>query len=87
MLIVFFSCIPDEEKFTNNPDVRLRFSADTLLFDTVFTSIGSITKRLRVFNDDHHAVIISEILLGTSDSPYTVTVNGFEGNSFILFGF
>jgi len=82
ILIIFFSCIPDEEKFTNNPDVRLRFSADTLLFDTVFTSIGSITKRLRVFNDDRHAVIISEILLGSSDSPYTVTVNGFEGNSF-----
>ena len=82
MLIIFISCIPDEEKFTDNPDIRLRFSADTLLFDTVFTSIGSITKRLRVFNDDRQAINISEIFLGSMGSPYTVTVNGLEGNSF-----
>lgn len=39
------SCISDD--FTTSPSVRLRFSTDTVSFDTVFTDLGTPTARLR----------------------------------------
>lgn len=71
------ACVPEQEEITFDPSASLRFSSDTVLFDTVFTSVGSITKRLRVYNDAERAVQISAINLGEgSDSPYMVAING-----------
>ncbi len=62
---------------------ELRFSADTLLFDTVFSSVGSITKRFRVYNESPEDVIIPEIYLGNKgSSPYKVILGGEEGYEF-----
>lgn len=59
---------------------RLRFSEDTVFFDTIFTTVGSITKRLIVHNPNKNRVRISTIrLAGGSNSPYTVIVNGRSG--------
>jgi len=81
--LIILPCDPPEEKITNDPSVKLRFSADTVLFDTVFTTVGSITKRIKVFNDDKNALNISIISLGLeSSSPYDLTINGFEGKLF-----
>ncbi len=67
---------------TPRPAGSLRFSADTVFFDTVFTSVGSVTKRLRVFNDSKDPVTINSIALGSSQSPYRLIVSGEEGSSF-----
>lgn len=76
-------CIPEEEKVSTDSSIQLRFSTDTVLFDTVFSSVGSITKRFRVYNTSTSAVRISKIELGgLQDSPYSVIVNGIEGKSF-----
>ncbi len=59
----------------------LRFSLDTLTFDTVFTSVGSITKRFRVYNEHKEEVNIRRVFLGEgADSPYDIIVNGRQGN-------
>jgi len=82
MTILFFgiiisSCLPEHERITTDPDSQLRFSSDSVAFDTVFTAINSITKRLKVFNDSRNAVEISRIYLeGGSSSPYQIIVNG-----------
>ena len=61
---------------------RLRFSDDTIFFDTLFTSVGSITKRLTVHNPNKNSVRVSSILLaGGSNSPYSIIVNGRTGPS------
>lgn len=75
----FYNCKQEEEiidfDFTNG----LEFSTDTVLFDTVFTGAGSSTKRLKIFNPNHNALIISSIKVGGGNaSAYTILVNGTE---------
>lgn len=81
-LLLLFSvvgCEPKDEIITTDPDAKLEFSADTVLFDTVFVSRGSITKRLKVYNRNEKAVRISEInLAGGGASPYQLTINGIQ---------
>ena len=38
---------------------NLSFSADTLVFDTVFTTIGSVTKRLKIYNNSNKTLKIA----------------------------
>ncbi|MTI22481.1 right-handed parallel beta-helix repeat-containing protein [Fulvivirga sp. RKSG066] len=88
--VLAMACEPEEEKLTFDSSASLRFSTDTVLFDTVFTSQQSITKRLRVYNDNEKAVNISDINIanGTSSS-YKVYVNGKAATQFediTLFG-
>ncbi|MFT2009745.1 hypothetical protein ACMA1I_13780 [Pontibacter sp. 13R65] len=79
ILLSVFSCTPDDEVITADPEAILSFSADTVLFDTVFVTRGSVTKRLRVYNPNKKAVRISNITLGGSGaSPYELTINGVE---------
>ena len=62
-----------------NPDasLKLSFSTDTLLFDTVFTSLGSATHQLRIYNPNSDDLQISSIrLLGGESSPYRLNLDG-----------
>ena len=62
--------------------VQLQFSADTLLFDTLFTTIGSSTHTLLVTNNESQAVNISQIYLANgSQSKYRMNVDGISGYS------
>ena len=79
LLLSLIGCEPKNEIFTTDPDAVLEFSGDTVLFDTVFVSRGSITKRLKVYNPNKKAVRISEIALaGAGASAYQLTVNGVQ---------
>jgi hypothetical protein len=72
-------CEPKDEVITSDPKAVLSFSGDTLLFDTVFVTQGSITKRLKVYNPNKKAVRISSInLAGAASSPYKLIINGKE---------
>ncbi|WP_346854480.1 hypothetical protein [uncultured Draconibacterium sp.] len=74
-----FSCT--KEDFTFNPKAKLEFSLDTLAFDTVFTSIGSTTKRFTVKNPNKQAVNISKIYLaGKNSTPFRLNINGLAAN-------
>ena len=62
-----------------NPDanLKLEFSADTVLFDTVFTSLGSATHELRIYNRHSDDLKISSIrLIGGESSPFRLNVDG-----------
>lgn len=77
---LFFSCTPEEEQFTFDSTASLRFSTDTVYFDTLFSTIGSVTKRFRVYNDAENAVNISNVTLASgSNSSYSIFVNGIAG--------
>ena len=43
------SCVKEDE-LLNDSDILLSFSTDTLTFDTVFTTLGSTTRQVRVYN-------------------------------------
>ena len=59
---------------------HLEFSHDTLLFDTVFTTVGSTTKRIKVYNNNGRTIKIDEIeLMGGEDSPFRFNFDGVPG--------
>ena len=67
--ICFTSCV-NEEEYTKDSSVKLQFSADTVSFDTIFTTIGSVTKQIRVFNPENKAVKLDYITLGGGNHSY-----------------
>ncbi|MGV3539723.1 MAG: hypothetical protein ACO1OQ_07930 [Rufibacter sp.] len=76
------ACTPTDEEITPDASALLRFEADSVVFDTVFTQVGTITKRLKVYNTHKNALRISEIKLGKAASPFQVIVNGMQGTQF-----
>lgn len=76
------ACEPPFEQLTYDPDIRLRFSADTLYFDTIFTQIRTQTLRLKVYNPDPNAIHLSDIRIGGGeDSPFSMIANGIPGQA------
>ncbi len=66
-----------KETIFNTQDVTLRFSADTVYLDTVFTSIGSSTRILKVYNPSNENLLINRVYLGRGQSSfYRMNVNG-----------
>lgn len=62
--------------------VELDFSRDTVLFDTVFTTVGTTTKAFTVRNPSKNAVKVDIALEGGSPSPFRISVDGASGLSF-----
>lgn len=59
---------------------NLAFSVDTLVFDTVFTTVGSTTKNFRFHNKDNKKLIVEEIeLMGGENSPFRINIDGING--------
>lgn len=80
-LVFFSSCKKDQ--VTTDPNAILNFSADTVLFDTIFSTIGSTTQLLKVYNQNDQAISIANIQLeGGNNSMYRMNVDGTPGVSF-----
>ena len=66
-----------KEVFTTNSGDHLRFSLDTLRFDTVFTTIGSATRSFKVFNDASLPIRIESIKIKSgANSVFRLNVDG-----------
>ena len=75
LLAALFSC--KEEEWVSDPKAELGFSSDTILFDTVFTTIGSVTKRFTVKNPYNKRIHIASIALANGHlSDYRLNING-----------
>ena len=80
-VVVLFGCRRDE-LFTDDPGASLDFTQDTVLFDTIFTTVGSVTKRFVARNLGDQAVRVNIALEGGSPSPFRINVDGASGISF-----
>jgi hypothetical protein len=59
---------------------NLSFSKDTVVFDTVFTTLGSTTQQFKIYNRENRTVRIDEIeLMGGTNSPFRINVDGVSG--------
>ncbi|RZK50001.1 MAG: hypothetical protein EOO99_04455 [Pedobacter sp.] len=75
--ILFLSSCEKDEEFLLDPKAELKYSVDSVLFDTVFTSVGSTSRRIKIYNPHAKAILISEIKLnGNLQSPFSVNING-----------
>lgn len=71
----------EDEKYLSSSDVKLRFSVDTVMFDTVFTTIGSTTQHLKIHNPFDQKVLISSIKLAKGErSNFRLNINGVSAN-------
>lgn len=81
-LALLASC-KDELDIIEDPDAKLEFSTDTLLFDTVFVTVGSTTRHIKVYNRNERAVRISSIELAgikyNNRSYYRLNIDGIPG--------
>ncbi len=77
----FSSCRKD--KLIDDPKAKLEFSQDSILYDTVFTQIGSTTKLFTVHNKHNGNINISSLRLARgSASFYRLNVDGQSGKAF-----
>ncbi len=77
---LFVGC--EREYVISGDSSELKFSTDTVAFDTVFTAIGSTTQNFRIYNPVEEDVVINMIELGGGDdSNFLLNVNGIAGSS------
>lgn len=78
---MLFSC-EDSDNFSADPNLKIEFSNDTIRFDTVFTSFGSATKKLKVYNRNDNSFNIQSIkIMNPESSGFRMNVDGIAGNS------
>ncbi|MFM9908898.1 MAG: hypothetical protein ACKVOW_06105 [Chitinophagaceae bacterium] len=75
LILVIASC--KKESFITGSDAKLSTSADSLRFDTVFTSTGSVTHFFRIYNNNNQKLRLSSVKLnGGSSSNFKMNVDG-----------
>ena len=62
LAVFIFSC--RKNSFNTSGNALIQFSADTLLFDTVFVSTGSITEQVKIITNDQ--VEVERFILSVS---------------------
>lgn len=82
LILFIFSCQKETNIFNNNTGDFISFSVDTLLFDTVFTTIGSTTRYLKVYNNYNQDINIDRISLARNEnSPFKLNIDGESSDS------
>lgn len=74
--LCYTACRPDET-FVDVGTI-LRLEVDTMRFDTVFTQVGSITRSVKIYNDQDDVVLINSINLRQQESFFRLNVDGYQ---------
>ena len=79
LIIIFVSC--QKTEIETSPDFKLQFSTDSIIFDTIFSGIGSTTRHLKIYNPSTKDIEISQIYLAKGDqSKYRINIDGRASN-------
>ena len=80
ILLILSSCKKDQ--LLTDSGTKLAFSTDSVLFDTVFTHVGSTTKIFHIYNNHSQPMNISKIHLGGgSSSQFRINIDGVSGTT------
>ncbi len=81
VILSFLSC--ERESFIKDNDASLKFSLDTLYFDTVFTQLNTVTKSFTIHNPHKEFLKVSRIKLAKGEnSVYRINLDGVPGTDF-----
>lgn len=81
LTIVFGLSSCERDEITRDSSAKIDFSQDTVSFDTVFSTIGSATKKLMIYNKNEQAIEISNIrLFGGNTSAFKINIDGVSGS-------
>ena len=76
--VLILSC--RKNSFITGKDANVFFSADTLFFDTVFVSTGSVTQSVKIFNPNSQKLHLDVVrLMGGAQSYFSVNIDGSPG--------
>ena len=76
--LLILSCRKDS--YITSPDARVTITVDTLKYDTVFVSTGSITQTFKIINENDQKLRISSVrLMGGNSSQFRINVDGSIG--------
>lgn len=74
--LLLASCVK-EERYLTDQSARLSFSDDTVAFDTVFSTMATITRQVRVYNTYDEPLLIDAVTLqGGPTSRFRINVDG-----------
>jgi len=77
LLVMAIGSCGRDDLLETDPASKLQFSRDTIIFDTVFTTVGTATRNLRVYNPHSRTIRISEIRLARGESsPFRLNIDG-----------
>jgi hypothetical protein len=77
LVIVMLSLSCSERIFTDGDNLYITLSTDTIHFDTIFTTLGSVTRELKLYNPYKSWLEIDQISLqGGETSPYRINIDG-----------
>lgn len=66
-----------KDSFITSGDAGILTSVDSLKYDTVFTSIGSITQSFKINNPNNQKLLLDKVtLMGGAASAFKINVNG-----------
>ena len=80
VVLLVFAIACRKNNFINSSNAIIQVSADTLFFDTVFVSTGSITEFVKIVNANDQKLRLSSVrLMGGSASYFHLNINGVAG--------
>ena len=82
LVIALSLTMPGCHRNNNTEGAKLEFSADTVLFDTVFTTVTSSTRTFTVRNTTGAPLEVDIALAGGKQSYYSINVDGVAGTEF-----
>ena len=72
-----------KDRIIDDPDAQPSFSHDTIIFDTVFTTVGSSTQHFKIYNNNRGILNIDRIYLaGAAGQMFRMNVDGVSGRDF-----
>lgn len=77
LTLTLVSC--EEDKISTDTSLQLKFSSDTVRFDTIFTEQGSATYKLKVYNTSKNKVLIDKITLNNAEN-FKMSVSGISAD-------
>jgi hypothetical protein len=81
-LFVFSVIACNHDRLEPDPGARPSFSTDTVTFDTIFTTIGSATLHMMVYNNSNRPLVIQSIALaGGEQSFFRLNIDGVSATS------
>src|ERR1700744_6122127 len=75
--VLLYACKKDSFITSSNASLSTSVYTDTLKYDTVFTSVGSITQSFKIFNNNNQKLLLSKVkLMGGNASFFKINING-----------
>lgn len=79
-LSLFVQSCHDDDNFSSDPNLSIGFSQESIVFDTVFTSVTSPYQVLKIYNNNDKSISLSSVRIANPDqSGFRFNVNGSAG--------